>query len=197
MPDIVSSCGSNVSRLRKVRGFSISDLARRSGVAKGIISRLESGTGNPTLETIQALADALGVLMTDLVTTQRDEPFVLRLADSDVLVGQGLTGRVLDRVVSRNAIDVLEATYRATEKRELPGDPPGTVKRIFVVDGTVRIELPDEVITLSGGDYIRFASDVPHSFIAETDEATILGLADFGVVQFEKPSVRPNGAGSP
>jgi transcriptional regulator with XRE-family HTH domain len=188
MTGIVVSCGANVSRLRRSRGLSINDLARRSGVAKGIISRLEGGSGNPTMETIQALADALGVLFTDLVTTERDEPFVLRLTESDVLVGQGLTGRVIDRVLSRDAIDVLEATYRATEKRELPGDPPGTAKRIYVVDGTVRIELPDRAITLSRGDYIRFASDVPHSFIAETDEATILGLADFGTVRFEEPA---------
>ena len=37
------------------------ELSRRSGVARNTIAALERGEGNPTVDTLYALADALGV----------------------------------------------------------------------------------------------------------------------------------------
>ena len=42
-------------------GISLAELARRAGVAKTTLSQLESGTGNPSVETLWALGVALGV----------------------------------------------------------------------------------------------------------------------------------------
>ena len=48
--------GENVRRLRLERGLSVVELAARSGVARATLTQLESGRGNPTIETIAALA---------------------------------------------------------------------------------------------------------------------------------------------
>ncbi|HYU85548.1 MAG TPA: helix-turn-helix transcriptional regulator, partial [Kribbellaceae bacterium] len=37
----------NLRTLREARSLSLSEVARRSGIAKGTLSQLESGTGNP------------------------------------------------------------------------------------------------------------------------------------------------------
>ena len=49
-----------IRRERLQSGMSVSDLARRAGVAKSTLSQLESGLGNPSIETLWALATALG-----------------------------------------------------------------------------------------------------------------------------------------
>lgn len=49
----------NVRRLRSEAGWSQTELAQRTGLSQTWISRLEAGRENPTLETIQRLAEAL------------------------------------------------------------------------------------------------------------------------------------------
>ncbi|WP_303802770.1 helix-turn-helix domain-containing protein, partial [Alicyclobacillus macrosporangiidus] len=50
--NIMKIVSHNLRTLRQARGWSISELERRSGVAKGTISQLESGYGNPTVATL-------------------------------------------------------------------------------------------------------------------------------------------------
>src|SRR3954471_9128878 len=57
--------------LRALRAdMSALELSRRSGVARNTIAALEAGEGNPTLDTLYALADALDVPLSGL----RDRP---------------------------------------------------------------------------------------------------------------------------
>jgi transcriptional regulator with XRE-family HTH domain len=52
----------NVRRLRRLRGWSQTDLAKQSGVAQTVISYLERPQDkSPTLDTLQAVADALDI----------------------------------------------------------------------------------------------------------------------------------------
>src|SRR4051812_41709202 len=53
--------GQRLRRLREERGLSLSALARAAGLGKATLSGLEHGTRNPTLETLYAVAGALGV----------------------------------------------------------------------------------------------------------------------------------------
>lgn len=54
--------GEAVKRWRQLRGMTLSELARESGVSKGTISRLERGEiRSPRVETVERVAEALGV----------------------------------------------------------------------------------------------------------------------------------------
>jgi len=58
------------SRLRSARGragLTQEQLADRAGVTTEHLQRLERGVGNPTLATVYALADILGINVTELV----------------------------------------------------------------------------------------------------------------------------------
>src|SRR6185437_362440 len=57
----------SLRRERRRTGLSLTELARRAGLAKSTLSQLESGTGNPSVETLWALAVALGVPFSRLV----------------------------------------------------------------------------------------------------------------------------------
>ena len=52
---------------RERTGLSLSELARSAGIAKSTLSQLESGAGNPSLETLWALSVALDVPFSRLV----------------------------------------------------------------------------------------------------------------------------------
>src|SRR5262245_52515110 len=59
--DLTSQVGSIVSRERANRGMTIMDLAREAGISNGLLSQLERGIGNPSIETLAHLARALGI----------------------------------------------------------------------------------------------------------------------------------------
>jgi transcriptional regulator with XRE-family HTH domain len=61
--------GLRIATLRKLAGLSQEDLAGRAGLHRTHISRIEAGKYAVTLETIQAIANALGMTV-DIVDTQ-------------------------------------------------------------------------------------------------------------------------------
>jgi DNA-binding XRE family transcriptional regulator len=52
-----------LTELRKAAGLSVADLAKRCGLARDTIYRLERGERHPLLETVQKIALALGLGM--------------------------------------------------------------------------------------------------------------------------------------
>ena len=56
----------SLKRTRLERAISIAELARQSGVSKATLSGLERGNGNPSIDTVWALARALNVPFGDL-----------------------------------------------------------------------------------------------------------------------------------
>src|SRR5271168_857812 len=61
----------NLRRWRMTREMTLSALAEQAGVAKSTVSLIERGQGNPSIDTVWALAAALGVPFASLF---HDEP---------------------------------------------------------------------------------------------------------------------------
>ena len=53
--DVVALVSLSLRRERARTGLSLTELAKRAGIAKSTLSQLENGTGNPSLETLWAL----------------------------------------------------------------------------------------------------------------------------------------------
>jgi transcriptional regulator with XRE-family HTH domain len=58
---MIENLAANVATLRSLRGLSQVELARLSGFHRSNLNRLEKALFEPTLSTIQKLADTLGV----------------------------------------------------------------------------------------------------------------------------------------
>lgn len=166
--DLVALIAVSLRRERTRAGLSLTEAARRAGIAKSTLSQLESGSGNPSVETLWALAVALGVPFSRLVDPPRHQVQVIRAGEGPVLHS--------DR-----------ADYTAAM---VSSGPPGTRRDIFVVSaqpGTPRISQPhisdtmenlvlsagrvlagplDAAVELGPGDFIRYPGDVPHVFSA-------------------------------
>lgn len=56
---------------RQKSGLSISELSRKAGIAKSTLSQLESGSGNPSIETLWALCVALDIPFSRLIEEKR------------------------------------------------------------------------------------------------------------------------------
>lgn len=67
MAEISSKLGQNLKRIRTKKKMSQGDIARALDVHRAYVSGIENGKRNPTLATIQRLADALGVSADELL----------------------------------------------------------------------------------------------------------------------------------
>lgn len=65
------SLGSKINEIRKRKGLSIDELCELSGIPKGTLSKITAGiTTSPTLDTVRAIANALGCKLDDLDDSQ-------------------------------------------------------------------------------------------------------------------------------
>lgn len=67
LSELLSRVGARVRHLRDLRGFTQSELARRSGVSLRFLADVERGEGNASLLRLGELALALGVSLAELV----------------------------------------------------------------------------------------------------------------------------------
>ena len=68
----------SLRRERHRSGLSLTEVARRAGIAKSTLSQLESGTGNPSLETLWAICVALDAPFSRLLDPPRSQTQVIR-----------------------------------------------------------------------------------------------------------------------
>ncbi len=176
--EIVKVVGTNLRRLRTDQRLSLSDLARSSGVAKATLSALEGGRGNPTLETLSALAAALEIPMGDLITAADPLPVTVVRNDEGTagVGGDGLANdlRLIARFTPGGTVEVYEAQWPKRSTRNAGGHGPGTREHVFVTRGGLKVGPLGREVGLSGGDYATFSADEPHLYEARAGTRALL-----------------------
>lgn len=164
--------GRNVRRLRTERQLSLGALADRAGLAKQTLANLESGRGNPTIETLLATARALGVGATWLLTEWGSPVIVHRSGDAEWEGGPRERRRQLDDIFGTG--QVLTSVVRLNAPAvAAPPLATGTLLHAYVLAGRVLAGTLDDQHRLTSGDFIRFPADVPHVLGASSGSGTI------------------------
>ena len=65
--------GQRIRRLREAKGQTQNELAASMGVSTKHFGELERGRGNPSLKSLQSLATALGLSMSELFDIEQEE----------------------------------------------------------------------------------------------------------------------------
>jgi transcriptional regulator with XRE-family HTH domain len=164
----ISVLGRNVRRLRTERQLTLGALARQAGLAKQTLANLESGAGNPTVETLLAVAGALGIGVGWLVTEWGSPVLVRRAGEAEWTADAGGRRRVLDQIHGLGSVSttVLEV---GGERQVRAALPPGALHHAYVLTGGVIAGPVEDLHDLGPGDFIRFAGDVPHVLRATAD----------------------------
>ena len=76
----------NLKRLREERNWSLSQLAEMAGVSKVMLSQLEKGASNPTINTVWKITGALHKPYTSLLALPQDHTIHIRKQDIQPLV---------------------------------------------------------------------------------------------------------------
>lgn len=147
--------------------LSLAGLARASGVAKATLSNLEGGVGNPTIQTLWSISNALGTSFSDLLVERSNdaEMQVVRAADLTAPPGHG--EEVIDlfcRWPARGVTEVYLMTLGPDSRYDSEPHAKGTVEHLIVAEGAVRCGPVDKPVELEQHDYVRFPGDVDHVY---------------------------------
>jgi transcriptional regulator with XRE-family HTH domain/SAM-dependent methyltransferase len=164
----------NIQQLRTKRGLTLSGLSQRSGVAKSTLSLIESGKGNPTIETIWAIANALetpfGTLVEGIDTIGES---------SSGAQGTGEKVRFIGRYGTSPEVEVYEMTIGAGHRRSSSAHPPGVYERVMVLSGDMLVGDAAQTVLLRAGQSHFFKADVEHSYAAPNGDATAIVFVEY------------------
>jgi transcriptional regulator with XRE-family HTH domain len=163
-------------RERERVGISIAELGRRASVAKSTVSQLETGTGNPSVETLWALAVALDVPFSRLVEEPPTQVRVVRAGEGQRL--QSDQADFVAKLLAAGAPHVRRDLYvmelEPGKSRSAAAHIPGSVEHIVVGTGRIRTGPAGELVELGPGDYVTFPGDVPHHYEALENSWAVL-----------------------
>lgn len=158
----------SLKRERARAGLSLTEVARRAGVAKSTLSQLESGTGNPSVETLWALCVALDVPFAHIVDPPRPRVHVIRAGEGPGVASEKAAYRAT--LVSSCPPNARRDMYRIDAEpgpgRESDAHMHGIVEHVVMGGGRALVGVADDPVELGPGDYIAYPGDVPHIFRA-------------------------------
>jgi transcriptional regulator with XRE-family HTH domain len=180
-----------VRRLREMKEVTLEDLAKRTGLTKSYVSKVERGISVPSVATALKLADAFEVNVGDLfgVGAPANEYVVVRKDKRKPFVRKGRrTASRLEAITSGLAHGLFEA-FITYPPRSRPVDEKRVQHRgqelLFVLKGRVEMSFPHTSVVLAAGDCLLFNGRLPHytlSVGARPSEALIVVTSDAGSV---------------
>lgn len=173
-PALITLIAASIRRERDRAGLSLTELARRAGIAKSTLSQLESGAGNPSVETLWALAVALGVQFSRLVDPPRPNVQVIRAGEGLVIYSEraNYAATLLAACSPGARRDIYRMTVQPGEPRVSEPHLPGTAEHLVLSTGSALVGPTAEPVELGPGDYVTYPGDEPHIFQALAPDTT-------------------------
>lgn len=175
MSGLTDRIGEALRAERTLRQMSLAELSELSGVSKTNLSYLERGSGNPSIETLWRISQALGVPLGHLL--REDESPRVRLIEAraaDALSAEsGMTAWPLHSEGRSHRSEVYDIELpRGTDQRS-DAHLPHTEELIVCVQGRILAGPYGEEVELTAGDSVWFRADVAHHYEALEDSRTI------------------------
>jgi transcriptional regulator with XRE-family HTH domain len=171
--------GAQAKSQRMRRRMTLEEVAERSGLSKGHLSRFERGEKSLSIAALMRLSQALNTSVATLLGERLDQRAVhlVRAADRKMrkakeqgvayqfarLSGRGRTAGFEAFVVEVSPNSMMNrAAYHAGEEI------------FFVLDGVIELEFPDRTLRLAKGDYLQFSGSLKHKLRGVQRHSSVL-----------------------
>lgn len=173
--DVVSALGQRVKALRTEAGLTLEQLARRSGVSRAMLSKVERGEKSPTLSVISRTAVGLNVSLSSLLGAEPDPAEFAIVRRNQRLVYRdpetGFDRELLSPTHVGNGVELLlHRIPPGASSGELPSYPTPTEKYLVVESGRLTVTIGGLRQVLDVGDALFFEVKQPYRFDNEGDE---------------------------
>ncbi len=165
MRDDVPDVGARIRALRQQRGLTLRALADRCNLSVNAIGLIERGRNSPTVASLQSLARAIGVEITEFFQDSREDATVV------VHATQRLTAKATGVIMESLGIGLrnqqLEPFLVTVEPDSFRTEATIThagQEFVYCISGTATYEIAGIDYTLGAGDSVLFEAAQPHRF---------------------------------
>lgn len=163
-PDEERKIGAKLRAARLASRLSMADVAARSGLTKGFLSKIERDLTNVSVASLIRLCDALGISVGSLFQAAKGE--VVRKGEYPPINfgGNGVREFLLTPAGEKRVQAILSHIDPGGGSGDEPYALPADVEFVFVLAGQLRIGVAGEYLTLEAGDALTFPSRAEHTF---------------------------------
>jgi len=179
VPDITAAVARTLQALRADRGWSLDQLAARSGVSKGVLVALEQGRSNPNLATLARIGDAFGVPVTLLVDLGGEPAIQISSPDTSRVLWRGPsggTGTIIGATDPPWAVELWHWEVMPGETFGGDAHAPATREMVWVESGTLTLTVAGERHEILPGQCARFPASRPHRYENAGDQSVRLTM---------------------
>jgi transcriptional regulator with XRE-family HTH domain len=160
----------SLNQVRASRGLTFDQLARKSGVSKGMLVQIEQGRTNPSIATLCRIANALGVTVSRFVEAGEEPPARLIPASEAIELWQGRRGsrgKLLVGFETPSLLEVWDWDLAPGESYEGLAHPAGTREVLHVQEGELVLTADGAQHRARATDTLMFQADRPHRYTNE------------------------------
>jgi len=171
--------GTKIRSIRQEKGLTLNELADKTDLTASYLSQIERNLIDPSLSSLRKISLALEVPLYSFLTDKKkqnvlikaDKRKKLELPNSSI-VYEFITPMAADKEVNLK----MEIIYFQLEPYSWSSDEfmvHAADECIFIVDGTIEINLSEEKYKLNKGDSIYIQENTPHKFYNPTSKKVI------------------------
>ena len=158
----------HVRRRRQDIGLNVGQLAERSGISKGMLSKIENAQTSPSLATLERLAGALDMPLTSLfrgLAEERDAVFVKAGSGPEIVRKGTRAGHTYELLGSLRGpykrVEPLLVTL--TSAAEIfPLFQHSGIEILYMLSGAMEYGYGRQQYRMERGDTLQFEGDIPH-----------------------------------
>ncbi|MGH3358798.1 MAG: helix-turn-helix domain-containing protein [Nocardioidaceae bacterium] len=176
--DPAPAVGERIRAARERRSLSVRALASRAGLSVGLISQVERGITDPSLQTLRAIAKVLETPLFDFFAAPDSADVAVVRAEARVALRSPHGGLTYSRLSPGSGrIEVLEGHLEpGAASSDEPWSHPSE-ECVIVIEGTLVVEVKEQPHELQAGDSCYFDSRLPHRYLNTSDGPTRFTLA--------------------
>lgn len=171
----------NLKSLRTERNLTLGQLSKISGVSKAMLSDIEKGESNPTINTIWKIANGLNVPYTRLMEEIEKDSIIIKRNDISVQTDDHEHYRIycyFKNTPIRN-FEFFYVELDAHSSNATVGHSAKTEEYIYVISGELILQTETEKYILGEGDALVFDSSVRHTYLNEQDTTVTFNVINF------------------
>jgi len=164
----VSEIGAKLAKARAERGWSLAQLAERSGLSTAAVHKIEKNGMTPTIASLMKIAAALGKSVGFFVEeSDSARPVTMIRRDERSRLFTSKQGLVLENISGRYGPFWVAGAEASLEPFADSGPDPMThpgEELVLVLEGRMRFVIDDEQYDLEAGDSLHFRTVRPHAW---------------------------------
>ncbi len=175
--DLGKCIGANLKQLRQERNLTLGQLSDLSGISKAVLSELEKGNGNPTINTIWKIANGLKVPFTRLMEGSEPGPTLVRREAVQPQTEEGGHYRVYCyfKGGTRRNFELFSMELDPHAANRSAGHLAQAQEYVYVLSGELLLKTGGQEYSLRPGDALAFDSTVEHTY-CNLGEEMVSGL---------------------